>query len=222
MGKIIGLVVVAVLLIGGFLYWNSRPKPVANDMPLAGQMDPNNEVAAKNPTPMAEEKGMVSSLKEAMGLGQKMQCTYAMSKGDDQVVSTVFIEGSKVKSTTTVGDMTMYSLMDGENQYSWTSASKTGMRMSKACLEKLQTSVKDLPKPAGAPTPAEPQDMEKAFDMAKNVKCEPASGADFTIPKDVTFTDQCAMLEQSTKLMQEMKDKLPAGMMLPSAPAPVQ
>jgi hypothetical protein len=108
MGKIIGLVVVAVLLIGGFLYWNSRPKPVANDMPLAGQMDPNNGVAAKNPTPMAEEKGMVSSLKEAMGLGQKMQCTYAMSKGDDQVVSTVFIEGSKVKSTTTVGDMTMY------------------------------------------------------------------------------------------------------------------
>jgi hypothetical protein len=219
MGKIIGLVVVAVILIGGFIYWNSRQSdPIGLETGTETMPVAKNEMGGQ----VTEGTSMVSSLKEAIGLGKKLQCTFVMSEGDKQVVSSMFIEGSKVKSTTAVGDMTMYSLMDGENQYSWTSASKTGMKFSKACLEKLQASVKDMSKPAGASTPAEPQDMQKAFDMAKNVKCEPAAGADFTIPKDITFTDQCAMLEQSTKLMQEMKDKLPAGMTLPSAPAPVQ
>ena len=37
--------------------------------------------------------------------------------------------------------------------------------------------------------------MEKAFEMAKNVKCTPASDTDFTLPADVTFTDQCALME---------------------------
>jgi hypothetical protein len=222
MGKIIGLVVVAVLLIGGFLYWNSQQKPGANEIPLGSQMDPNNGIITKNPAPTSEEKGMVSSLKEAMGLGQKMQCTYVMNEGDNQVVSTIFIDGSKTKLTTVMGDVTMYSLMDGEDQYSWTSASKTGMKLSKACLEKLRTSVKDLPKPTGTQAAPEPQDMQAVFDMARNVQCEPSAEVDLTVPKGITFTDQCAMLEQSTKLMQEMKDKLPAGVTLPAGPASMQ
>lgn len=207
MGKIVGLVVVAVLLVGGFLYWNGR----------SGNQSAMEKDSA--PLPAApEEKGVVSSIKEAMGLGQKMQCTYTMNEGGKSFESKVMVDGQKYASTTTIDNMTVYGVFDGENQYSWTSATKTGMKMSKTCLEKLQESVKDMPKPADTPAAA-PQDMERAFEMAKNVKCEPATGADFTIPKDVVFTDQCAMMEQATKMMQEMKDKMPAGTTVPGMPA---
>lgn len=209
MGKIIGLVVIAVLLIGGYLYWSSQRGPTGMEGMPDTVMAPGDAV-----TGMAtEEGGMVSSIKQAMGLGQKMQCSYAVAQGDQSVQSTVAIDGGKYKSTTMVSGMTVYALFDGENQYSWTSAAKTGTKMSKACLEKMGDMAKDMTKPTSAPAPAEAPDMEKAFEMAKNVKCEAAPAVDFTLPKDVTFTDQCAMMEQSMKMMQEMKTKMPAGSM---------
>ena len=213
MGKIIGLVVVTVFLIGGFLYWNSQNSPEAMEDTPEGTVATEETVSGV----MMEEKGMVSSIKEAMGLGQKMQCTYAMNEGKESVESTVTIDGSKFKSVTVMENMTVYALFDGENQYSWTSESQTGMQMSKTCLEKMQDSVKDMTNPTETAATT-PQNMEKAFEMAKNVKCEPASDSDFALPKDVIFTDQCAVLEQSLKLMEGMKDTLPAGMIVPGMP----
>jgi hypothetical protein len=214
MGKIIGLVVVAVLLVGGYLYWSGqRDQPAMESVP-AGMMATGDMV----PGMAMEEKGMVSSIKEAMGLGQKMQCSYVMNQGDQSVQSTVAIDGGKYKSTTVMGEMTVYALFDGENQYTWTSGNETGMQMSKACLEKMGESMKDMTKPAETPLAA-PQDMQQAFEMAKNVKCEAASAVDFALPKDITFTDQCRVMEQSMKMMQEMKDKMPANMTMPGMPA---
>ncbi len=217
MGKIIGVVVLVLVIIVGLFFWTKRGSE--GEQAETGTSTERlktevNELKGAS----GEEKGMVASIKDAMGLGQKMQCTYAMSEGGSTVESTVFVDGDKFKSTTNVGDMTVYALSDGENQYSWTSASKTGMKLTKTCLDKLQQSVQDKTSPAGTPASTEPQDMEKAFDAAKNVKCQPATGADFTVPKDITFTDQCALIEQSAKMMEGIKDKLPAGVTIPGLP----
>lgn len=210
MGKIIGLIVATVLLVGGFLYWNSQSKPAATEA----------VTAPEDATPSAmKEGGVVSSIKEAMGLGQKMQCTYSMTEGGKAFESKVVVDGEKYASTTTIDAMTVYGVFDGEDQYSWTSGSQTGMKMSKACLAKLQESAKDLPTSTETQSATAPQDIEKAFDLAKNVKCEAASGADFTIPKDVTFTDQCAMMEQSLKMMEDMKSQMPSTKTMPGKPA---
>lgn len=211
MGKIIGAVFVFVLLVGGFLYWNSRPKAVVNT--------PSVDQAAKEMLPApAEGQGVISSIKEAMGLGQKMQCTYTMNEGGKAFESKVVVDGDKYASTTMIDNMTVYGVFDGENQYSWTSAAKTGTKMSKSCMEKMTAAVKDMSKPAESPTSVT-EDMEKVFETAKNVKCEGVTNADFALPKDVTFTDSCALMEQSMEMMKEMKDKLPAGMTMPSMPA---
>lgn len=208
MGKIIGAVFVLMLLVGGFLYWNSRSKSVANA--------PTVDQATQGVSPVpAESQGVISSIKEAMGLGQKMQCTYTMNESGKTFESKVTVDGQKYASTTTIDDMTVYGVFDGENQYAWTSANKTGTKMSKSCMEKMTAAVRDMPNPAESPANT-PQDMEKVFDMAKNVKCEAAGmEADFSIPKEVTFTDSCALMEQSMQMMEEMKDKLPAGMVMP-------
>ncbi|MFA9262203.1 MAG: hypothetical protein ACEQSB_02490 [Undibacterium sp.] len=212
MGKIIGLLVAALLLIGGFLYWNSQSKEVAKEesAPQGAQ--------AVTPT---EKKGVASSIKEAMSLGEKMQCTYLMNEGDKAFESKVMVDGQKYASTTTIDNMTVYGFFDGETQYSWTSAAKTGTKMSKSCMEKMTAAVKDMPTSTETPSNT-PQDMEKAFDMAKNVKCEAAGTvavADFSIPSDITFTDSCALMEQSLQMMKDVKEKLPAGMTVPNMPA---
>lgn len=215
MGKIIGLVVIGVLLVGGFLYWNSQQgSPTSMEKTAGGMITVSDEA----PSVAKQEKGVVSSIKDAMGLDQKMECTYTMNEGSKTFESKVRVDGEKYASMTTVDNMTVYGVFDGENQYSWTSATKTGMKMSKACLEKLQTTAQGMAKPTETPTAA-PQDMEKAFETAKNVQCEPVSGIDFAAPKDITFTDQCAMMEQSMKLMEEMKNKLPEAVTVPGMPA---
>lgn len=217
MGKIIGLVVVAVVLIGGFLYWNSRESDVTGmEKAAEGLM-----VVSGDTADMAkEEKGIVSSIKDAMGLGTKMQCTYAI--GDDKSIqATVMVDGEKFKSTTVMKDMTIHGLFDGESQYTWTDKEKQGSKMSKACLDKMTARFQDMSassttkESAAAPSI---QDLREGFDGLKNVQCQPAAAIDFSLPKEVTFIDQCAMIEQSMKMMEEMKDKMPAGMTMPSMP----
>lgn len=218
MGKIIGLVIVAVLLVGGFLYWNSRGgDSAAMKEETGGTMSLSSDSLGT----AKEESKVVSSIKDAMGLGRKMQCTYAI--GDDKAIqATVLVDGEKFKSTTVMKDMTVHGLFDGETQYTWTDKEKQGSKMSKACLDKMTARFQDMSadasKKESAAAPSV-QDLREGFDGLKDVQCQAASAVDFSLPKDVSFVDQCAMIEQSMKMMDEMKDKLPAGMTMPAMPA---
>ncbi len=214
MAKIIGGIVVVVLVVGAYILWQGQRAVAPTDsmQPMQGV-----ESEAASETMMDKGKQMVSSIKDAMGLGKAMQCTYAMDQDGKAMQSTVLVEGQKFKSMTTMDGMEVYGVFDGENQYSWTSASKVGMKMSKACLDKMAASAKDMATTTSE-SGAKAEDMRAAFDVAKNVQCEAAGMVDFTLPKDVTFTDQCAMMEESMKMMEQMKDKMPAGMTLPTQP----
>lgn len=215
MAKIIGGVVVLVLLVVGFWVWQSKQAAAPTDkLGMAALPAPANDGF------MDKGLGVVSSIKDAMGLGQTMQCTFASGDGDALAMrSSVVVDGQKFKSTTVMKDMTAYAVFDGETQYSWTSQSKQGMKLSKECLAQMTGTVKDMA--AQTPTqnqPAPAEDLSKSFDMAKNVQCEAASAADFTLPTDIVFTDQCAMMEQSMKILEQMKDKMPAGVEIPVMP----
>lgn len=216
MGKIIGLVVVAALLVGGFLYWNSQqsgPTGMEND-------DATTAIASDDSNTDKGESGIVSSIKDAMGLGKKMQCTYAI--GDDKSIrATVMVDGEKFKSTTIMKDMTVHGIFDGESQYTWTDNEKQGSKMSRTCLDKMTARFQDMPAPAASKeSEVAPsiQDLRDGFDGLKDVQCKAADMVDFSLPKDISFVDQCVMIEQSMKMMEEMKDKVPAGMTIPSMP----
>lgn len=209
MGKIIaGGVVVLVAVVGLFLWQQNKGSETSTGDTLT-QM-----------TEAVEEKseGVVASIKDAMSLGKKMQCTYAMGMGDQSVQSTVIVDGERYQSTTVMANMTTYALFDGETQYTWTSGSKTGTKMTKACMEEMTAAVKDMPASNQEVSLPKPDDMKAAFDMAKNVSCTPASGEPLVLPADVTFTDQCEMMKQSMDMMKKMQDKMPQGMTVPGMP----
>lgn len=207
MTKIIGGIIVAVLFVVGFLVWQgkSQPSPAenANKPPQEGKM-------------MEQGMGMISSIKDAMGLGKAMQCSYVSDAQGQSFQSEVVVNGEKFKSTTTMNDMVVYAVFDGENQYTWMSNSQQGMKMSKDCLEKMKEMAKNLPATNDQVPLSE--DVAKSFDGAKNVSCTVATNTDMSVPKDIIFTDQCAMMEESMKMMEQMKDKMPAGMTMPALP----
>lgn len=207
MAKIIGGIIVVVVLIGVVFVWQGKKA----DAPLA---DTPGEVITGTEENLEDTgRSMVSSIKDAMGLGKAMQCTYQMNQGDSAtaMTSTVSVEGEKFKSTTVMKDMTIYALFDGETQYTWMSNTKQGMKMSKDCLAKMTDSFKNMPQ--STPAPSQPQDVREGFDMAQNVQCEESGKIDLTLPSDVTFTDQCAMMEQSLKMMEQLKQSMPAETM---------
>ena len=208
MGKIIAGGVIVVVAVVGFMFWqrgSNDPAGVTENMKQSMEA-------------VEEKSGVVSSIKDAMGLGKSMQCAYSLESGGESIESTVMVNGDRYQSTTVTGGMTIYALFDGETQYTWTSATKTGTKMSKECLEEMKTTVEKMPKPdTGAPLP-KPEDAQAAFDMAKNVSCTPAVGVELVVPKDVTFTDQCAMMKQSMEAMKQMQDKMPQGMTVPGMP----
>ncbi|MEP7162711.1 MAG: hypothetical protein ABI747_03010 [Candidatus Moraniibacteriota bacterium] len=210
MGKIIGGVVVVVVLVGLFFWWNGKKESTPETAQQGEQTSTPGSVVPK-------ESGVVASIKDAMGLGKKMQCIYASDANGKSFQSTVMVDGQKFKSTSVVGDMTVYALFDGDMQYTWTSKDKNGFKMSKACLDELKTALPTTEtKDSTAP---KVEDPEKSFDAAKNVSCTPSLGADFSVPTDVVFVDQCAMMKQSLEMMKQYKDKLPAGMTIPGVPS---
>ncbi|MDD5084104.1 MAG: hypothetical protein PHT88_04245 [Candidatus Moranbacteria bacterium] len=202
-------VVIAIIIAAGWYFWNKSSAPKA--APDTSEATP--EMA---PLPSIEEKtGVISSIKDAIGLGKKLACTYT-STGNSAISSTVFIDGQKTKTIAAVNGETMYGIFDGKTQYTWTTgANKQGFKMDKSCMEELKT----LAPQAAAPTPAPIQDYD-SFDAAQNVSCTAAEEEDFSIPSDITFVDQCEMIKSSMETLDQMKQKLPDGVKIPGVSTP--
>ncbi|MCW1887991.1 MAG: hypothetical protein KIH67_000335 [Candidatus Moranbacteria bacterium] len=204
--SLLGLLIV--IGVGAYFYTNQTDKEVAQ----GGAMEALD--AAKDIKTAVEEKGMVSSIKDAMGLGTAMKCTYTTDATGKSPQSEVLVEGEKFQATTTINGIKSYVLSDGTDQYMWTDGSKQGMKMSKVCMDDFKKAF-PTPETQDSKQP-KVEDAKAALDMAKNVQCTPAESANLSVPKDITFTDQCAMMKDSMKALEKMKDKMPAGITIPA------
>jgi hypothetical protein len=201
MGKVIGLVGLLVVIGVGVYFWSNQSKEA-----LQSGADSAMEKAqeAKN---LVEEGQAITSLSAAMALGRKTTCTHTTDVNGQKYTTSVTVEGKKYQATTTMGDTTTYVANDGNMQYMWNSKDKQGYKMELSCLEKMKDSLKDMPQAQQMQ-----QDVESDFEKATDVTCKPGGDVNLTIPTDVSFTDQCAMMEQS---MQMMKN-IPQGMTPPA------
>ncbi|MBP9728342.1 MAG: hypothetical protein KBD27_03110 [Candidatus Moranbacteria bacterium] len=204
MQKIILIVVTIAVLVAILGWYFVGNRAVAPAQPSQNTPAPQEDSQAK------EQNSMISSIKDAMGLGKPLVCTY--SDVTTGTATTVFVEGKKMKITTTVNGATLYMLFDGTTQYAWSGTEKTGMKMDASCMEEMEKLSKSLPSNSESTAPN--QDLESYQDL-NNVSCAPAEEESFALPTDVTFTDQCAMLRESMKAIEQMKDQVPATMNTP-------
>lgn len=211
--KLIGVVLVVVLAAGGVWWWQTKQ---SESMPGTA-VNGDDQTPESDPTGASLKetgKQIITSIGEAMNLGHQMRCQFTTGEGDQMTSSMVYVAGEQFWTTAAVGGIKTNALFDGENQYVWMEGNKEGMKFSKACLESFR----------GKPTDASIKDYRNEFDLAQNVQCEPVETTpiSMSLPKDVIFTDQCAMMQESLKMMEEMKKKLPAGMEIPTMPQMAQ
>ncbi|MFZ2299674.1 MAG: hypothetical protein WAW00_00895 [Candidatus Moraniibacteriota bacterium] len=205
MKKLLPIALILIVLAGIGWYLMSKKQDVS----------PATDKSAETAMPVpGGGSGVIGSIKDAMGLGQKMKCTYSAKDGSG-ASSTVFVDGKKFKFTTDANGEKMYGVFDGETQYMWTTgAQKQGFKMTKVCTDELAQAAAKVTE-GGTASTATPQDLQESFDTAQNVQCEAASGEDFSIPTDITFVDQCEMIKNSMKALEEMKGQLPADIKIP-------
>ena len=171
-----------------------------------------------NNAPQAEEKSAVNdaitSIKDAMASGKTMKCVYTIKdpKGQNGMTASTFVDGKKYRTDMAVAGSIQHMIFDSEAMYSWAEGQKTGMKMTTACSQEL---AKNVPKTQADNSASTPDPTgEKTFDNATDVKCEAAGNVDFSVPTEVTFTDQCEMMKNVMK-------NVPSGVKVPNMPSGV-
>lgn len=171
----------------------------------------------KGEAPVTEEKkgavekvvedakdSVIGSLKDAVGLGKKMECAYV--EGDTEVKT--YIDGMKYKSVIVSKEGEMISIFDGNDFYGWNAKTKEGYVMKKSCMEEL---AKTMPATEEGEN-SNPADFETTEDVVEDTpldKCKETGAIDFTIPKDINFVDQCEMLKNLTNSLKDFE--IPTG-----------
>jgi hypothetical protein len=126
-----------------------------------------------------------------------------------------YVDGEKYATEMNVGGMKQRMVSDGEAMYSWQEGKKQGIKMTNKCMEEMNADMpEDDEEEMDMP---EEFDMETAFDDAMDVECKEFSSADFSVPSDVEFADQCEMMRNMMKNMEDMQkgNGMPGGAEMP-------
>ena len=86
--------------------------------------------------------------------------------------------------------------------------------------------MKNLTKDMNVPStqaPEVPKSPEESLQAMPSVSCEETGSVDTNVPSDVTFTDQCEVLQNQYKALEKYQGQLPKnipvpGQMPPNAP----
>ncbi len=149
-----------------------------------------NNIEVKN-----NKKSVVTSIKEAMGLGKAMKCVYKMNNESGNTEVTTYVEGKKYATEIIIAGKIQHMIFDGKDIYSWTEGKKEGVKMSDDCMQGMGVSAT---KENNDNTENMETNQEKAFTNAVDVKCVEFKEADFSVPTNITFSDPCKTLKGMT------------------------
>lgn len=153
-------------------------------------------------SPSAGQSGMDSWI-AGLASGKKIQCTYANTDEKGQSLPMkMYAERGSYKTELTMPTGVITTLFDGKSMYTWTVGQKQGTKMDIACTKELAD---QLPKEQGS-APKTYDSPEQAIQGTPNIACAESSTAiDFSVPSDVTFSDQCAMLKASLGKLKDIQ-----------------
>ena len=156
--------------------------------------------------------GVINSVREAMGLGKKMECVYTTKIGDQEIKATTQVDGKNFKSTSEVNGKKTYSLMKDDVMYSWGEGVPVATKLALSCIQEIE---KNMPKvEGGAPKPTDITTPEKSFEDATNVSCNPSASVDLSVPSDIQFQDTCETMKGISEKIKNIK--IPSGANIPA------
>jgi len=178
--KIVLLIAVVAVLVGGIWYFKSRPTP------KSGEIKPS-------PTPeevKTEEKkeGIFGSIREALEKSVNLKCQYQLESGDKM---TVYLKGKDLvrAEVITRQNQETITIMKDDKMWFWLPATKKGMVVSLAGLQQQGLANQQVP------------NKEKIIEEAEKYRtsCQPATIADslFEIPKEVEFENLDELMKKA-------------------------
>lgn len=161
------------------------------------------------------QDSFVSKVKKMMEGGKAVSCKYSIDSDGSSVKTTVYMEGErKYKMMMDMGKTgKQYVLSDGKMMWSWNDTQKQGYSLDLSCMEEINKQSK-RPEEASMMEEYQYDSNEEIIAQDPDMECEEGGSVDFSLPKDIVFTDQCAILKQSAAMMEQFK-----GMNIPQAPA---
>ncbi len=151
---------------------------------------------------------LVSDFKDALKLKKKMMCTYKVSDQGQAYEHISYVEGEKYRTEYSAAGVDYTSIFDGKTMYTWDENTKQGTKVDMACLDELQTADSEEESLDDADY-EEYQSSEDMLNTGLNVSCRQVSAIDFSVPADVQFVDQCALLKQQMESLENLQEQLP-------------
>ena len=171
----------------------------------SGETPAATEVGGTAPDKKQEAAGVIGSLKDAIGLGKKMECVSQDANGETKV----YIDGTKYKSTSVVPEGNMVMVFDGQDFRIWNEKTKQGFIMTKVCMEELNKNMPEADGPGNLPKNDNFQSTEDVVAEESLDNCKETGPIDFTVPADVEFIDQCELMKNIPAGIKDLQ--IPAG-----------
>lgn len=195
----IALIVILLLLIGGFLFMKKNPGS-----------------SMKNITSSDSTVDAISgTLEDLFAKNVPLQCTFSSSIAGQESSGSVMVSNKKMRGefTTTIQGKSQKAsiIQDGQYMYSWSSDQKMGTKLKMESFKGEVAKAQD----------AAQKNQALALSQQQGIyDCKPwiAQESAFTPPADVAFTDMTQMMEDSKKMMEKAPaapcsvcDQVPAG-----------
>ena len=143
---------------------------------------------------MSKEQGELARL---MAKGAKVRCEYALREGDDEMKTTLYLEGEKFRTEVNSKDIEAVGIFDGEYYYNWTKGNgmKQGSKMSRECSEEMGGEVEGNEEMGGGMQFRSAQEIEDQ-EVELKMNCMEVDEIDFSVPSEVDFVDTCEMMNR--------------------------
>ncbi len=204
-GVFISLIVATIALAGCGVKTNQLQNAKEN---INAKIENGKELVETGKEMANEKQGLMGGLKDAMKRGVTMKCV--ADSADGHWVTYTNGKNTRTEGTTADGHE-MAILVKDDMMYTWDKKTKKGQKIDKKCMEDFQKSM-------GIDTSAMMKEEENFDDFTPEkmevqekegkLKCTPSTKADFSVPGDVEFTDQCALLKTQMSGLKDQMEKM--------------
>lgn len=150
----------------------------------------------------AEEELSENDWMSLLGKGKAVEC----SVPGGGMATKMYAEGKNYRTETEIDGKRHLSVSDGKTMWTWTEGEKQGMKMEFSCMDDIRSTTPE----EGGPAPEYAASPEEALGEKPDISCSESGPIDISVPDDIVFADQCALMKTQLQAMEEMKKNLPS------------
>lgn len=207
MGRIFGI---GAVMFGAMALAGCGAQPEQAAGPRENASEAWEQAAERGETMGTPQEGWLSDI----AAGKTLECEYRMADGDGEYGTVrMIMDRDRYRTETRTENGEFISVFDGETSYSWTAGEGRGMKMRMDCVEGMDDADMEADMDEEMSDEESFRSSEEALNLIPDISCREIDSANFSVPEDVEFVDQCEMLREQTRMMEQYQDMMPEDAM---------